>query len=332
MDLFNLKNIYSQLKLAFFPYPENNFRPVLLQRQFLTYYVLLFLVLKLVIFPFYFLFPKTSFFAEVISSALVEMTNQDRKSMGLAPLKENSVLSQAALAKAQDMLNNDYFAHTSPKGVNPWYWIKKTGYTYQLAGENLAIGFLDSAEVEKAWKESPSHRQNLFNPKFKEIGIAVVRGDFQGKETTLVVQLFGNPAAKPAAVKTPVKPTQSPKPSPGAGPLIETPTPTSILGENETPSETLAPEPLAEKEKLSLPAGIITFGATKYDQFASRLITFILLFLVGSLSFNLFVNWIEGIKTKDLVFNTALFIFLFFISNVLDKQLIISLIPHNLVI
>ena len=336
MEFFNLKNLICQSKFAFFPCRENDFRPLMLQRQFLIYYVLLFLALKMVILPFYLLFPKTSFFAEVVSSTLIELANQDRKSMGLLPLKENSILNQAALAKAEDMIENDYFNHTSPSGITPWYWFKQKGYVYKAAGENLAIGFLDSAEVEKAWTESPSHRQNLLNSNFKEIGIAVVRGNFQGNETTVVVQLFGNPITKPIAV-SPVqspKPISSPKPTltptPTASPLIETPV--EILGQDQVPLETLIPEPLAEKEKLNLPVEILSFSSTNYDQITSKAITFFLLFLVGILIFNFLVNLIEGIKKPDLALDAALFILLFFISNFIDKQLIISLIPHNLVI
>jgi len=329
MEFFNLKNLLYQSKFAFFPCRENDFRPLILQRQFLIYYVLLFLALKMVIFPFYLLFPKTSFFAEVVSSTLIELANQDRKSMGLLPLKENSILNQAALAKAEDMIENDYFNHTSPSGITPWYWFKQNGYAYKAAGENLAIGFLDSAEVEKAWTESPSHRQNLLNSNFKEIGIAVVRGNFQGKETTIVVQLFGSPIAKP--VQSP-KPISSPKPTstPTTSPLVEAPV--DILGQDQVPLETLTSKPLAEKEKFNLPVEILSFGSTKYDQITSKAVTFFLLFLVGALIFNFLVNLIEGIKKPGLALDVAFFILLFFISNFIDKQLIISLIPHNLVI
>lgn len=332
MEFFNLKNLFCQSKFAFFPCQENDFRPIALQRQFLAYYILLFLTLKSVIFPFYLLFPKTSFFAEVISSTLIELANQERRSAGLSPLKENLVLNQAALAKAQDMIENDYFNHTSPSGVTPWYWFKKNGYAYKAAGENLAIGFLDSVEVENAWEESPSHRQNLLNPNFKEIGIAVLTGSFQGKETTVVVQLFGTPIIKPAAVAL----VQSPKPisSPRQTPLVVE-TPVNILGKTEfqLPTETLNPEPLAKTGgKFNLPAEIFSFGSNKYDQITSRAITVFLLFLIGVLIFNFLVNLIEGIKRPELALDAALFILLFFISSFIDKQLIISLIPHNLAI
>ncbi len=334
MEFFNLKNLFYQSKIAFFPCQENSFRPLALQRQFLTYYLLIFLALKLILFPFYLLFPKTSFFAEVISSTLIELTNQERQSIGLSPLKESLVLNQAALAKAQDMINNGYFNHTSPSGVTPWYWFKKNGYTYKAAGENLAIGFLDSTEVEKAWKESPSHRQNLLNPNFREIGIAVLIGNFQGKETTIVVQFFGNPTAKPVVVSS----VQPPKSISSSSPEVETPL--NVPSETEVPleitetsTETLNPEPLAEiKGNFDLPVEVFNFGSNQYDRITSQAITVFLLFLIGALIFNFLINLIEGIKRPELALDAAFFILLFFVSNFVDKQLIISLIPHNLII
>ncbi|MBI4359256.1 MAG: hypothetical protein HY577_01610 [Candidatus Nealsonbacteria bacterium] len=326
-----------EIKIALFPCPENEFRPIFLQRRFLVYYLLLFLVLRLIVFPFYFLFPNTSFFAEVVSSTLIELTNQDRQARGLLALKENPVLTQAAYAKAQDMIQNDYFSHVSPGGLSPWYWFKKSGYNYRVAGENLAIGFLDSGEVEKAWNNSPSHRQNLLSPSYKEIGIAVVKGNFQGQETTLVVQFFGTPVMpKPlTSTKPPARPltTPVPQPSPSASPLPAVSSPVVMAGETQKTGEE---SPLAEssinEERLNLPEEIIGFGVTRYDQLTSRLVSLLLLLLIGALVFNLFVSLVEGVKSQDLVFQTTFFILLFILSNFLDKQLIISLIPHNVII
>ena len=61
--------------------------------------------------------------------------------------------------KAQDMATLGYFAHVSPDGKTPWYWIEKVGYDYQYAGENLAINFSDSKDVTNAWMASPLHKE-----------------------------------------------------------------------------------------------------------------------------------------------------------------------------
>jgi len=331
--LLTLKNILPYLKLAFWPCPENNFRPIFIQKRLLALYVLLFLGLKLIIFPFYLLLPQTSFFADVISSTLVQLTNQERQAIGLNSLKVNPILTQAAYAKAQDMIAKDYFAHTSPQGVSPWYWFKAFGYNYQVAGENLAIGFVESEEVNRAWKNSASHRQNLLNSSYKEIGIAVVTGNFQGKETTLVVQFFGTPQAvlKPVAVKPTPKPSPLPAtPSPlvSASPAPSNPTGLAVLGEEKTPTES----PALSEAKESLSVQVADFGLTKYDQLTSQLLNFFLLLVIAFLAFNLLLNFWQGRPSSELVLHLSLFVILLFVSDLLDKQLIVSLIPHQLMI
>jgi len=105
----------------------------------------------------------------------------------------NDSLTQAALAKAQDMFTDNYWAHISPDGTEPWFFISQSGYEYVHAGENLARDFTDPQSVVKAWIDSPSHRRNITETDFEEIGVAVVDGDINGVETTIVVQLFGTP-------------------------------------------------------------------------------------------------------------------------------------------
>ena len=133
----------------------------------------------------------------------MRLTNQVRKEAGLAELKQNDLLNQAAEAKAKDMFKNDYFAHTSPKGVTPWYWIKQSGYAYGYAGENLAINY-DTAESEhKAWMKSPTHRANILNKNYQEIGIAVVEGKIDDKNARVTVQIFATPKVVPATSLAP---------------------------------------------------------------------------------------------------------------------------------
>jgi len=101
--------------------------------------------------------------AAVISNVLVNLANDDRSTLGLDSLFVNPLLVSAAQAKANDMALKGYFSHNSPDGTEPWYWIREAGYQYRLAGENLAIDFSDSAEVERAWLSSPTHRANILN-------------------------------------------------------------------------------------------------------------------------------------------------------------------------
>ncbi|MBI2669864.1 MAG: hypothetical protein HYX20_01850 [Candidatus Yanofskybacteria bacterium] len=124
---------------------------------------------------------------------VIMQTNVLRQTLGLGGLKESTVLDLAATQKLQDMIQNQYFAHVSPAGVSPWHWIQINQYKYSYAGENLAIGFLTAKDTVDAWANSPSHRANLLNPNYKEIGIAVAPAKLQNSQGFLVVQLFGTP-------------------------------------------------------------------------------------------------------------------------------------------
>lgn len=132
--------------------------------------------------------------AAVVSAVLVDLANADRADNDLPPLVLNPTLVAAAQAKANDMATKGYFAHTSPEGLEPWHWFKEVRYSFQYAGENLAIDFSDSGDVNKAWMDSPTHRDNILDPHFIEVGIATAQGMYQGRLTTFVVQEFGTPA------------------------------------------------------------------------------------------------------------------------------------------
>jgi hypothetical protein len=130
--------------------------------------------------------------AAVITAVLIDLANDSRVGAQAPHLTYNAQLQAAAQLKANDMAAKGYFAHQSPDGKMPWDWISLVGYPYVYAGENLAVDFNDSKEVNQAWLNSPTHRSNLLNPHFTEIGIATAEGMYQGRPTTFVVQLFGS--------------------------------------------------------------------------------------------------------------------------------------------
>ena len=149
-------------------------------------------------------------FAAVLSSVLVDLTNLDRSTNAVVRLKINPLLEEAARLKASDMATKGYFAHVSPEGVTPWHWFAVAGYDYADAGENLAIDFFESADVEKAWMNSPLHRANILNGSFTEVGIATATGTYQGYPTTFVVQMFGRPIRASKALLTETVTASSP--------------------------------------------------------------------------------------------------------------------------
>lgn len=196
----------------FLPHHSNNYRAKLLHHPNLLLLLILLVVFGLGINIVKVSMPTVLGVATDISAErLVELTNQERVSNGIAPLTLNNQLSQAAWQKAQDMFSKNYWAHNAPDGRVPWVFITDSGYQYIYAGENLARDFDDSRGVVSAWMESSGHRQNILSSNYQDIGFAVVNGKLNGKETTLVVQLFGTKkeAAVPpifaAQTKTPPK-------------------------------------------------------------------------------------------------------------------------------
>ncbi len=130
------------------------------------------------------------FAQDIRVSRLLELTNQERTAQGLPALRYNDSLARAAENKAHHMFTHDYWSHFGG-GKTPWDFILSSGYSYEVAGENLAKGFAFSEGVVEGWKNSPTHYANIVRPEYDEIGFAVQNGVLQGEETTLVVQMFG---------------------------------------------------------------------------------------------------------------------------------------------
>lgn len=180
------------------PHASNNHKARILHPSVLCVIAALFLAGQFVLNYSVLLSPSILGYAsDITPEQVIEITNQKRAEQGLPPLKLNGVLSEAARRKAGDMFAFDYWAHRSPSGRDPWSFLKETGYNYLYAGENLARDFMTTDSMVEAWMNSPTHRDNILNGRYQEIGIAVVDGTLRGAETTLVVQLFGTPTPAP---------------------------------------------------------------------------------------------------------------------------------------
>ena len=186
--------MFKKFSHYFLPYPDNNHRALLLQPSFLALFVAVYLLNQSFIKSFTIARPGVlGYSSEITISKVLDQTNTERVKLGLKPLTFNSTLSKSAQLKADDMFTNNYWAHTSPEGKSPWDFFNNAGYEYSVAGENLAKDFYDTEGLLKAWINSPTHRKNILNNKYQEIGIAVVNGILGGVKTTLVVQHFGTP-------------------------------------------------------------------------------------------------------------------------------------------
>lgn len=203
------------------PHKGNNYKPHLLHHEslmavFMTIIVLEFAFLAQV----FIVFDKTKFLASVLPGVLTTLTNEERIDNDVPTLKENPLLVKAAIAKAEDMAKNGYFAHTSPDGKTPWYWLKEVGYSYKSAGENLAVNFFDSEDVTRAWMNSPTHKANIVKKEYTEIGIGVANGVYQGRNTVFVAQFFGTPLAIASTPTTTTSTENRPAPTPKTEPKV----------------------------------------------------------------------------------------------------------------
>ena len=198
-----------QLKKYFVPYQGNDYKPHSLQKTA----VVCMSILVLLTFAFAnlqaLLWMNSSWLVStVLPAVVVDLTNETRNDVSLGTLTRSATLDRAAQLKAENMAKNGYFAHYAPDGTSPWYWFDVAGYNYIHAGENLAVHFTDSDEVVDAWMNSPTHRDNILNGNYTEIGVGTAKGEYQGFETVFVVQLFGTPV-KSAGTLALARPTPS---------------------------------------------------------------------------------------------------------------------------
>jgi len=178
----------------FLPHPETHQKAKLLSWHFLVIYILIFILIRVSLDIVTIYKPGVlGVNAELSVDKIISDTNVERQKQGLPPVTYNSSLSEAAKMKAQNMFAENYWAHFAPSGKDPWGFMKAAGYRFSYAGENLARNFSTSDDMVKAWMASPTHRENILNSKYQDIGIAVEEGVLQGQKTILVVQMFGHP-------------------------------------------------------------------------------------------------------------------------------------------
>jgi hypothetical protein len=182
---------------------------------------------------------------EMSVSGLLSATNSQRAANGLDALSINNKLNASAQAKAVDMKNRDYWAHTSPTGEEPWVFFDAAGYAYAKAGENLAYGFVNSSDTVTGWMNSPSHRANMLDSQYTEVGFGYINSDnFVGTgPETIIVAHYAKPTV--AAASTQMTPTT---PSSKTNTKAVTKTPAQEPVPEEIPSvvEEAKPEPVPQ--------------------------------------------------------------------------------------
>src|SRR3989344_4361887 len=131
------RRFHHKLHDYFLPHRGNRYKPGVFALGSVTVLVVIVLALLAIYLIDTRLAPKNGFFASVVPAALTAYTNADRLALSLPGLTEDPLLTKAAQMKAEDMAAKGDFAHVSPEGKTPWYWLDQMGYQYSYAGENL---------------------------------------------------------------------------------------------------------------------------------------------------------------------------------------------------
>lgn len=143
-----------------------------------------------------------------VRSATLCLLNAERKSRGLGRLSSNRELGKAARRYSANMVRGRFFAHVSPVGSTLSSRVRG-GTTYLRGsvrswslGENLAWGSGEAStptKIMRSWMNSPGHRRNILNRRFRHVGIGVVTGapdDVGGQPAATYTTNFGFRAAR----------------------------------------------------------------------------------------------------------------------------------------
>jgi len=184
------------------PHEGNGHHPHVLKHRVLFGFAAIVFGLKVLAVTATVLYPSYGSQALSLTAAnVLSLANQARAAAGAQALRLSVLLNSSAQAKADDMAKNGYFAHTSPSGLTPWSFIRGSGYRYVRSAENLAVHYQTAEAAQGSWMASPSHRANIMNPAFVDLGVGIARGVFEGADTLFVVEHFGQPFVEPEAAK-----------------------------------------------------------------------------------------------------------------------------------
>lgn len=208
-----MNDLWRKLAGHFAPGEHNAYRPHLLRRPWLLFFLSVILTAEsLYVVSFFAGQSALTLLSAVVPGDVIALTNVERQNVGDGSLAENALLDAAAQAKADDMAAKGYFSHVGPDGKEPWAWVIGAGYSYSYAGENLAVRFDNSSDVVNAWMASPTHKANIVKPQYTEIGVGVADGTYEGAPATFVVQYFGTPKAAKSAPSAPAPVREAPAP------------------------------------------------------------------------------------------------------------------------
>jgi len=120
---------------------------------------------------------------------MLDLHNQKRRSQERRRLCVHPALQRAARDHSQDMIRNDYFGHG-----NVGRRLKRHGYNWSRCGENIAPdpGSPSPGPTFDTWMGSPTHRDNILDRRFREVGIGLATGTHNGERKTMWTADFGS--------------------------------------------------------------------------------------------------------------------------------------------
>jgi len=263
---------FKQILMDYFiPHSGNDHKPKALDSKALRIYAIVLVIIKLVVVgALFFTYPNPARLSQKITEGVFALTNSTRSIENISQLRFNQALSNAAQAKANDMIASNYFSHIGPDGKKPWQWINRGEYNFLYMGENLAMDFSSAEIVHSAFLNSPSHRKNILNDKYTDMGIGVATGEIDGRETMVLVEFFGTakevtpPTAVVVAAEVPVLAVTAPVSEPAVSvpeaqitePEVQVPVAESRSNEPEPVSESAVSMPSQPEQDIPAPTQV----------------------------------------------------------------------------
>jgi uncharacterized protein YkwD len=127
---------------------------------------------------------------EVNLARVLELTNFERQTAGAPPLLASVELNRAAQSYSDVLATSGCFEHTCGPVPDMAARIGQSGYQgWTAIAENIAWGYPSPEAVVAGWMGSAGHRQNLLNPRYREIGVGLATND--SRNGTFWTQDFG---------------------------------------------------------------------------------------------------------------------------------------------
>ena len=121
-----------------------------------------------------------------------------RASHGLPPLRRDAALDRVAEGHSREMARTRTFAHVLASDGSMSDRLRRAGYPYRSAGENIGLS-IDALTAHEAVASSPAHLANLLDPHYRRIGLGTAKGTSpDGAEGVYLTEVLAAPIEQAA--------------------------------------------------------------------------------------------------------------------------------------